>query len=224
MKNSLYILCIAIAVISCKKEKQENDPITISGRIVGDCSMTPLANSPMKLLISESQAFTGSDVSIYDFTSDANGNFSYTVNNPPVTFISELRFGGTTIKGVVPKFTNSKNLGELIAGPTTNFIVKLKVNNPYAVGDTLFIKDFSTMTNVKISAPLSDYTFNTTYNYSSLQNRTLTNKSSVEINSNYSIYNGVLGTSSYNKLHSEFYERLIPACSGMIDTVLIEIN
>ena len=224
MKNLLYILCFSLAITSCKKDKLENEPKTITGRIVQDCTMVPLANSPIKLLISESQAFTGSDVSIYDFTSDANGSFSYTVDNPPVTFISELRFGGTTIKGVVPKSTNSKNLGELIARPTANFVVKLKVNNPYSVGDTLFIKDFSTMMNVKISAPFTDHTFNTTYNYSSIQNRILTNKDLVEIKSSFIIYNGSQNSGSYNELKDELYERLIPACTGMVDTVLIEIN
>jgi hypothetical protein len=184
--------------------------------------MTPLANSPMKLLVSVSQAFTGSDVTIYDFTSDGNGNFTFTLTNPPTAFTTQLRFGGTIIKGVVGN--SSKDLGTLIASPTANFVVKLKVNNPYAVGDTLFIKDFSTMTNVKISAPFTDHTFNTTYNYSSIQNRILTNKDLVEIKSSFIIYNGSQNSGSYNELKDELYERLIPACTGMVDTVLIEIN
>ena len=86
MKNLLYILLGISILASCKKEPMENGAKTISGRIVQDCSLTPLANTSLKLLVSESQSFKGSEVSIYDFTSDANGNFSYTFNNHHVTF------------------------------------------------------------------------------------------------------------------------------------------
>jgi len=221
MKTLFYILSLALVVASCKKDEPlENETKTYTGTLVANCSMTPMPNASITVFIREPQSF-GSNTIIEQYTTDANGNFSFTINLDNGKYVNEIRLGGANI---TPDGPNSNNMGTIIASPTANFVVKLKVNNPYSVGDTLFIKDFSTMMNVKISAPLSDYTFNTTYNYSSLQNRTLTNKSSVEINSNYSIYNGVLGTSSYNKLHSEFYERLIPACSGMIDTVLIEIN
>ena len=225
MKTLLYLVILVTLITNCKKDEPlQNGPKTIVGKIVSDCSLTPLANSPIRLLISESQALSSSDLSIYDFTSDANGNFSYTLNNPPSSFTSELRFGGTSIKGVVPKSTESKNLGTLIATPTANFVVKLKVNNSYGVGDTLFIKDFSTMTNVKIPGPFSDYTFNTTYSFSDIQNRTLTNKNFVEVSTGIILYNGTLYTSSYNELSRNKFEKLILACTGMVDTLLIEIN
>ena len=221
MKTLFYILSLALVVASCKKDEPlENETKTYTGTLVANCSMTPMPNASITVFIREPQSF-GSNTIIEQYTTDANGNFSFTINLDNGKYVNEIRLGGANI---TPDGPNSNNMGTIIASPTANFVVKLKVNNPYSVGDTLFIKDFSTMMNVKISAPLSDYTFNTTYNYSSLQNRTLTNKSSVEISSNYSIYNGVLGTGSYNKLHSEFYERLIPACTGMVDTVLIEIN
>ena len=226
MKNLLYILCFSLAITSCKKDKLENEPKTITGRIVQDCTMVPLANSPIKLLISESQAFTGSDVSIYDFTSDANGNFSYTVDNPPVTFISELRFGGTTIKGVVPKSTNSKNLGELIARPTANFVVKLKINNSYGLGDTLSLANYDNLfQSIKIAAPFKDTVFLPNYNYSSpTSNNTLSNKNSVIIANGHEIFSGISGTSSFISKSINFDEVSIKGCSGAIDTVVKIIN
>lgn len=224
MKNLLYIFLATSLLAGCKKETLENGPKTISGKIVQDCSMAPIANANIKLLVSESQAFTGSEVSIYDFTSDANGNFSFTVTNPPATFTSELRFGGTTIKGVLPKSTDNRNLGELIASPTANFVVKLKVNNPYGVGDTLLIFDYALNEHIKIVAPFGDRIFQPKYNYSSIQNRTLTNKNSTEVQLNHSIYNGTPGTSSFNELSSKFENFIIQGCSGAIDTIVKVIN
>ena len=224
MKNLLYLLLLISFLVSCKKEKQENDPITISGRIVGDCSMTPLANSPMKLLISESQAFTGSDVSIYDFTSDANGYFTYTLTNPPDVFISELRFGGTTIKGVVGN--SSKGLGDLIAAPTANFVVKLKINNSYGLGDTLSLANYDNLfQSIKIAAPFKDTVFLPNYNYSSpTSNNTLSNKNSVIIANGHEIFSGISGTSSFISKSINFDEVSIKGCSGAIDTVVKIIN
>ena len=223
MKTLFYILSLALVVASCKKDKPlENESITISGKIVQNCGMTPLANSPMKLLVSVSQAFTGSDVTIYDFTSDANGNFTFTLTNPPTAFTTQLRFGGTIIKGVVGN--SSKDLGTLIASPTANFVVKLKVNNPYSLGDTLAIADFRDMSEMHISAPFKDTTLPVIYNYSSLNNRNLTNKNDILLNSNSFVFKGAVGTSSFNVIKSMRIERTIPACTGMVDTVLIEIN
>ncbi len=193
MKNLLYIFCLLVLIASCKKEETP-EPTTYTGKLVADCNMVPMTNSPIKVFIREPQSF-GSNTIIKDFTTDANGNFKFTVNLDDGKYVNEVRLGGTSI---TPDGPNENNMGTIIASPTANFVVKLKVNNPYSLGDTLFIKDFSTMTNVKLAAPFSDYTFNRTYNYSSNQNRTLTNKNSVEIKSSFGIYNGTMNTSSFN--------------------------
>ncbi len=220
MKNLLYIFCLLVLIASCKKDKMENNPKTITGKIAQDCGMTPLANTPMKLFVSESQSFTGSEVSIYDFTSDANGNFSYTLQNPPATFTSDLRFNGVIIGGVVPHNSDSKNLGTIIASPTANFVVKLKANNHYGVGDTLYFPNFQINEIVKIAAPVSDSIFNVVYNYSSIQNRTLSNKNKIEISSFYAVWGGA----PYKQIKEEYFTKYITACTGILDTVLIEIN
>ena len=220
MKNLLYILCFALVATSCKKEEPISTTTTYTGKLVKDCSLIPMPNASITVFIREPQSF-GSNTIIEQYTTDANGNFSFTINLDNGKYVNEIRLGGANI---TPDGPNSNNMGTIIASPTANFVVKLKVNNPYSVGDTLFIKDFSTMMNVKISAPFTDHTFNTTYNYSSIQNRILTNKDLVEIKSSFIIYNGSQNSGSYNELKDELYERLIPACTGMVDTVLIEIN
>ncbi len=110
MKNLLSILIALSLMTSCKKEKMENNSKTITGRIVQDCGMTPLANTSMKLFVSESQSFTGSEVSIYDFTSDANGNFKFTVNLDDGKYVNEVRLGGTSI---TPDGPNENNMGTI---------------------------------------------------------------------------------------------------------------
>jgi len=52
----------------------------------------------------------------------------------------------------------------------------------------------------------------------------LTNKNKVELKSSFGIYNGTMNTSSFNLLKNEDVHFLIDACTGMVDTVLIEIN
>jgi hypothetical protein len=220
MKNLLYIFLVTSLLAGCKKEDPMPTTKTYTGKLVADCNMVPMANSPIKVFIREPQSF-GSNTIINDFTTDANGDFDFTVNLDNGKYVNEVRLGGTSI---TPDGPNENNMGTIIASPTANFVIKLKVNNPYGVGDTLFIKDFSTMTNVKIAAPFSDYVFNTTYNYSSIQNRTLTNKNSVEISTGVIIYNGKLYSNSYNQLILDKFDKIIPACTGMVDTVLIEIN
>ena len=221
MKTLFYILSLALVVASCKKDEPlENETKTYTGTLVANCSMTPMPNASITVFIREPQSF-GSNTIIEQYTTDANGNFSFTINLDNGKYVNEIRLGGANI---TPDGPNSNNMGTIIASPTANFVVKLKINNPYNVGDTLYIKDFSTMTDVKIPAPFTDHTFNTTYNYSSIQNRTLSNKDNVEISTGIILYNGTLYTGSYNQLSRYKFDKIIPACTGMVDTVLIEIN
>ncbi len=220
MKNLIYIFLATSLLAGCKKEDPMPTTKTYTGKLVADCNMVPMANSPIKVFIREPQSF-GSNTIINDFTTDANGDFDFTVNLDNGKYVNEVRLGGTSI---TPDGPNENKMGTIIASPTANFVVKLKVNNPYGVGDTLGLSNFKDISEIKVPAPLKDTFFPAVYNYSSIQNRTLSNKNNVELKSSYYIYNGMVGTSSFNKVYNEFYERLIPACTGMVDTVLIEIN
>ena len=78
MKNLIYLLTTLSLIVSCTKEEPSKEAThTVAGRIVADCALTPLANTPMKLFV-EVPTSAGNDIEIYDFTSDANGYFSYT--------------------------------------------------------------------------------------------------------------------------------------------------
>ena len=221
MKTLFYILSLALVVASCKKDKPlENETKTYTGTLVANCSMTPMPNTSITVFIREPQSF-GSNTIIEQYTTDANGNFSFTINLDNGKYVNEIRLGGANI---TPDGPNSNNMGTIIASPTANFVVKLKVNNPYSLGDTLAIADFRDMSEMHISAPFKDTTLPVIYNYSSLNNRNLTNKNDILLNSNSFVFKGAVGTSSFNVIKSMRIERTIPACTGMVDTVLIEIN
>ncbi len=221
MKNLLYILITASLLASCKKDDPMPISKTYTGKLVADCNMVPMTNSPIKVFIREPQSF-GSNTIINDFTTDANGNFKFTVNLDDGKYVNEVRLGGTSI---TPDGPNENAMGTIIASPTANFVVKLKVNNPYG-GDTLSLANYDNLFNShKIAGPFKDSIFNPIYNYSSpLTNMTLSNKNSISVPNGHEVYSGTSGTSSFVSKSKNFDEVIIKGCSGTIDTIVKIIN
>ncbi|MEN9001688.1 MAG: hypothetical protein ABF242_05210, partial [Flavobacteriales bacterium] len=213
-----------LVITSCKKEKPlENDSNskTYTGLLVANCAMTPMPNETITVFIKEPQSF-GSNTLIEQYRTDATGNFNFTVDLSDGKYVNEIRLGGANI---TPDGPNSNTMGTIIASPTADFVVKLKINNPYSLGDTLLVPDFTQTLKVKLACPLQDTTFNPVYNYSSLTNRTLSKKNKISPNPvSYFVYNGKMNTPSFNLVKNKDIHFLISACTGMVDTVLIEIN
>ena len=74
MKNLIYIFLSISLLASCKKEEPMPVSETYTGKLVADCNMVPMANSPIRVFIREPQSF-GSNTIIKDFTTDDNGNY-----------------------------------------------------------------------------------------------------------------------------------------------------
>ena len=223
MKTLLYIICFALVITSCKKEKPlENESKTYTGTLVADCGMTPMPNESITVFIKEPQSF-GSNTIIEQYRTDANGNFNFTVNLGNGKYVNEIRLGGANI---TPDGPNSSNMGTIIASPTANFVVKLKINNPYNVGDTLSLANYDNLfQSIKIAGPFKDSVFLPKYNYKSpTTNRTLSNKNSVTIVNGHEVFSGVSGTSSFISKNVNFDEVIIEGCSGAIDTIVKVIN
>jgi|SRR5690606_32105418 len=116
------------------------------------------------------------------------------------------------------------HLGSFIARPTTSFVYRIKVNNPYNVGDTLYlsIPPFTPLKGHVISAPLQDSTFETIYNYSQLASYNYGETDNVEIKFGVTVSkNGFIRDSIY---FSETRVFNFPACPSKIDTITIFIN
>ncbi|MEN8928499.1 MAG: hypothetical protein ABF242_03375 [Flavobacteriales bacterium] len=223
MKTLLYILSFALVITSCKKEKPlENDSNskTYTGLLVADCAMTPLPNETITVFIKEPQSF-GSNTLIEQYRTDGTGNFNFTVDLGNGKYVNEIRLGGANI---TPDGPNSNTMGTIIAAPTADFVVKLKINNPYNVGDTLYIYDYAIADHIKIIAPFNDKFFSVMHNFSNINNRTLTDKNAIEVQLNHSVYQGTPGTASFNELSQSFESFMIEGCSGAIDTIVKVIN
>ncbi len=183
----------------------------------------PLSKTVVTAYVTDSCPFN-TFTKTFTFRTSSDGNFSKKTQIPSGETIKEIRFAGSGLHldGGTDGYAS---MGTIIATPTANFVVKLQVNNPYNVGDTLLVPNYNDIFNgFKLPCPVRDTIFNPVYNYSSLGYPTLTNKNTVEVKFNHSVYNGIIGTSSFNQLKGSFSEFIIPGCSGQLDTIVKVID
>ena len=223
MKNLFKLLIVITLLFSCKKETEPIEKtITLTGRIILNCAGDPMANQNIELWL----YLPDINFEILDVKTDANGNFSWTFDKPKSLIQIAIRpGGGGDILTFNPKH---RNLGTIIATPKCNVVMKIKINNPYSFGDTLRLKDFPnhpTLKGINIAAPFRDTILAPAYNYSELSwPGTFEQKNTTYVSSIIYIYKGVSGTSSFTELYHKDYENRFKSCTGVMDTVLIEIN
>ena len=222
MRTLILILLIS-TLFNCNKEPSKQEPVVLSGRIIQDCGLQPLANANINLEVIYSANNTwGYNVFFQEFKADSNGYFWHKFTIPSDGYYCKLTFYGGGIDSIFN--WSNKNFGNIIAEPTVNFVTKLKINNPYQLGDTLYIHDYSIKNNIKIPAPLKDTIFNNTYNYPLKTLYTPEIENFVEISANYFIYDSVLYRGFYNRIFEKQNKFRIPSCNANIDTIVIEID
>ena len=171
MKNLIKLTLIAtIFLFSCKKETKiiTEKTATLTGKIVLNCAGTPMKNREIELYLDYGW---DNDNRWIKAKTDSNGNFnwSFIVKNKPYN-LSIRPAGMGDILVINP--SDPENLGTIIATPKCNVVMKVRVNNPYSLGDTLRLKDFPnhpTLKGINIAAPFRDTILTTAYNYSELQ-------------------------------------------------------
>lgn len=221
MRTLLIILSVLI-LFSCEKEDNEEANTAVSGRIVQDCNGTPLANKSIEAWVKLSGtcwSLTGCTDLLYT-TTDANGNFSFNTKKGSM----EIRLkGSNTILDGIPVLGNL-DLGTFNAFPTTSFVYRIKVNNPYSVGDTLYLSvpPFTPLRGYVLSAPFQDSIFTLVENYQELGNHNYGGTSNVEVKFGVTVSkDGFIRDSVY---YSETKIFNLPSCPSRIDTLTIEIN
>ena len=164
----MKILLLASLLFSCKKDKiiepTEETTITLTGKIVHNCAEDPVRNRSVKVFV----AYGDWNTDILEAKTDTNGNFEWTFDKKKSIVNITLRVAG--IGDVLTFEDKHRNLGTIIATPTCNVVMKIKVNNPYDSQATLELKDFVNYPSNyhKITGPFKDTIFQTGYNYSQL--------------------------------------------------------
>ncbi|MBL1231832.1 MAG: hypothetical protein P1U44_03665 [Vicingaceae bacterium] len=224
MKYLIYLSAIIFIIgsISCKKEKKE-EGMVLSGTIIDDCSGKPLANFSMVADVQVSCAKTTPCFDTYFFDTDANGSFYLNIEKKGGT---ELRaYNGTSILKGIPIPNNKElHLGSFIARPTTSFVYRIKVNNPYSAGDTL-------VTNLqgagggqfKFAAPLKDTAF-TISNYSGRLVNYYENIGLIPVEIGYGIYKNSINIASNWYINIPKIEYKVQSCHQGNQEIILEIN
>ncbi|MBW6483882.1 MAG: hypothetical protein K0B10_12600 [Vicingaceae bacterium] len=222
MKNLIYILLamVLLSITSCHKEDKGG---ILTGTILDDCSGKPLANFHMEANVNYSCFSTTPCYDTYFFDTDANGYFSLNIKKRGST---ELRAkNGTSILKHIPGQSSKElHLGTFIARPTTSFVYRIKVNNPYNVGDTL-------VTNLqggggaqfKFAAPLTDTSF-TISNYSGKYANSYENIGFIPVEIGYGIYKNSINVGSNWYVNIPKVEFKIQSCHKGNQEVVLEIN
>lgn len=224
MKTILIIFSF-LFLLSCEKDDNETADTIVSGRIVQDCNGTPLANKNIEAWVRLSgtcSSLTGCTDLLYT-TTDADGNFSFKTKKGSM----EIRLkGSNTILYGIPILDNI-NLGTFNAFPTTSFVYRIKVNNPYNVGDTLVanVEGLLSSANVNqplhiIAAPFNDTTFSVVTNYGERDSPTYQNIGSVNVKMEYGVVNAN---------HDFYFEKTglvfsIKSCSSVLDTITLVVD
>lgn len=202
-------------LLSCEKEEIN---ATVTGRIVTDCVGSPLANTNLKARVKVTSIKIGPDYDYYYFSTDADGNFSIKIKKRGGM---EIEKNGSTILDGIPVNDNI-NIGTYNAYPTTSFVYRIKVNNPYNVGDTLQLSIYQGTNRIIIPAPLFDTIFPVVNNYGSYQHPIYGNTDYVTVSGLYDITRGALTYQDIIK--RETFSFSLIACPSTIDTITIEIN
>jgi hypothetical protein len=223
MKTILIIFSF-LFLLSCEKDDNETADTIVSGRIVQDCNGTPLANKNIEAWVKLSgtcSSLTGCTELLYT-TTDADGNFSFKTKKGSM----EIRLkGSSTILYGIP-ILNHVNIGTFNAFPSTSFVYRIKVNNPYNVGDTLVtdLKGYGIAGRYKFPAPLTDTSFIIT-NYTVLDSPDFSNIGFISVEIGYGIYKNSINVANnwYNTYTNKSYNVAICQTPNNQEIVL-EIN
>ena len=170
LKQITEIIFILLILFSCKKEKPIppfDKNITLTGKIVKNCAGYPLANHPVQIFLY--YGVYHKENAILEAKTDSNGNFKWTFTVEEEGCNISIRPAG--MADILTFDSDIRNLGTIIATPTCNVVMKIKVNNSYSVGDTLQLKDYlnHTFNPIRIGAPFKDTILPVSYNYAELK-------------------------------------------------------
>lgn len=139
MKKIISYIFVTLLLISCSKQK--NQEHTLTGRLMQSCDI-PAANKDA-IIRFPGGGILSNPATTLEFTTDENGYFKVTHDDPFTEFSVRTSSAHSVLEvNSIPGDDN--DLGDIYINPfPTNFIIKLDVNNPYSVNDTLVMHDFS---------------------------------------------------------------------------------
>jgi len=159
--NIIAILLILVAFTSCKHDEVV---CTLKGRILNDCNGAPFANQEIALKQELSSGLTIQGGILAETTTDADGNFVFTYQSENGESLS-INYSGPIIEGIPLKKT--QDLGAIIYSPSCKIVYRVKINNPYNIGDTLSCLNIENPSApIRIAAPLRDTIIGTIEAYS----------------------------------------------------------
>lgn len=167
--KTLFFLCLALLFVSasCKKNKK---PGTVRGRIMLNCT-TPLPNHVIHM-----RTNLGGGAS---YVEDANGNTEFKTDSDgyfEINYITKGSEGSIVVSGygivleMIPIGEGMlTDVGEVNLNGKVNFVIRLQVNNPHTMYDTLVLRDYngpSIYSKLKIPGPFVSGVIDTVWNES----------------------------------------------------------
>ena len=135
--NYLFYIVLPFLFLGSQCKEKQDTIFTLKGRIVADCSGTPVPD--FELVLKSVPTLFGTGGKLGETITDENGYF--TIQYKPEGGMLRLLHSGPIIEGM-PK-QKLLDLGDVILNGTVRFIIKLQVNNnTYTENDTIYVPDY----------------------------------------------------------------------------------
>ena len=215
--KTLGLICLSLLLVntSCKKNKK---PGTVRGRIMVNCT-TPLPNHLVKM-----RTDWGGGAS---FVEDVNGNKEFMTDSEgyfEINYITKGGEGTLNVSGysdVLEEIPIGEgqvlDIGEVNLNGKVNFIIKLQVNNPHTIYDTLVLRDWnnpSAYAELRIPGPFISSVIDTVWNESFISYPLMYN-TLADFNVNYIMHPYVPGNAKTVRFFAPF------CSSTLVDAVLV---
>ena len=177
--KTLSLICLSLLLVNTSSKKHKK-PGTVRGRIMVNCT-TPLPNHLVK--IKTDLGYSGK------YVEDVNGNKEFMTDSEgyfEINYISNWGKGSLVVSGysdVLEEIPIGEgqvlDIGEVYLNGKVNFIVKLQVNNPHTIYDTLVLRDYngpSIYSKLKIPGPFVSGIIDTVWNESYMSYPIMYNK------------------------------------------------
>ena len=186
----IALLLIIATFTSCK---HDDTYYTVKGRILNSCDGVPFANQ--EIALKQSSSLSGRGGVLNTTSTDANGNFTFTYNISDCIDGENMRVNcsGPIIE-YIPTQQNI-DIGTIISNPICKIIYRVKINNPYNIGDTLSCLNFNNPSqSLLMTGSFRDSTFGL-FNVYSTNTLNYKTKNESTIEGNWFVKNGTFYTS-----------------------------
>ena len=221
MKYFLLPLLALSLLSDCRKESEvEPKTYTLSGRLLQDCQGSPIRNDTLLFEMSKWQWLYGTSATTNRVITDSQGYFSHTYKyqNDYTTATFKTKTGREIID---LKLNANYRLNDVLLNASSNFRIKFIFNQPYQIGDTLYMyNQFNMDSTIKIPAPFTDQIINHLFEVSRYYPPTSNQLKQITSSIRYSIY----GNTTSDKTYHEEIIFYLKACSFDNQLVTLEIK